>query len=231
MVRARARANEVFRDGIAPPEDALFDPLGSRRREGLRLRAARALLLTRDEILNLTGWNLQRLEAVENLVDEEDKDLLERRNVHQTFSEYKDRQFLLIKELEDLTDIAVKNGDRSSHSAAVAAVKARAEILDKVLKAGQELGVISRTAKEISIKGTIDVSKHSIKQLQILIKKRIEITQDLLGDPMRASLREGNGQTIDALFRRLPGRTQEVPKETRAHRIPRVRKVKKSATG
>ena len=178
-VPARARALEVARRGFrrfAPNQS-----LNERKTAVAQYRACRALLWTREQILEETGWSRQWLLAVERFAREEDSVLLERgADPVEVFTEYREAQLLAARELEDLAQIF-----RSSKqfSALVGAVKARSEILDKIIKTGQELGLIKRAAKEIRVRGKVNYEEKSIKELRLLLRGEFEEMQRLIRAP------------------------------------------------
>jgi hypothetical protein len=140
--------------------------------------------------------------AVEQIVREEDRRIWGQVDPVAVFAEYREQQLLCAKELEDL---ATSFRDSRQFSALVGAVKARSDLLDKIIKVGQELGLIKRAAREISVHGAVDVRSLSVSELRVHLEKEVSGLRKLLAPPPDVS-----GAPGVVLRRVLTGRSQEV---------------------
>lgn len=223
---ARSRALRVAREGFTNLAES--QAISERRRSIAQYRACRALLWTREQILEETGWTLQNLMAVEKLTEEADLKIWERGiDPISIFCEYRDAQFLAARELEELA-LAFK--DSKQFSALVGAVKARSEILDKVIKTGQELGLIKRAAREIRLHGEVDIRKKSVKELRVILAKEVRGLRRMLGS---AAEEVPENTPAAAVFRRLIPAAVSEPIEAEAETVevkeprkpPRVKRL------
>jgi len=227
-VPARARALRVAREGFTGL--AANQEINDRKLSLARYRACKALLWPREQILEETGWSLQYLMSVERVAREEDREQLQSgADPVDIFAEYREAQLLAARELEDLAQI-FRNSKQ--FSALVGAVKARSEILDKIIKTGQELGLIKRAAKEVHVRGKVDYEKLSIKELRVTLRREVDSMQRMirgtpgerLPGPAAAVLR----RVLPAVTEPPAGEVVEVPPEEPAAppRGPRVKKLR-----
>lgn len=204
----RARTLRVAREGLphlnAEGTNGVdnLQALNKRRRDVVQYRACVALAWTREQILEETGWPLQRLMATEQVVREEDRRIWGQVDPVAIFAEYREQQLLCAKELED---IAASFKDSKQFSALVGAVKAKSDLLDKIIKVGQELGLVKRAAREINVHGAVDVRTLSVSELRIHLEKEVSGLRKLLEPPPAV-----NGAAGVVLRRVLTGRSQEV---------------------
>lgn len=198
-------------------------------------RACVALLWTREQILEETGWSLQQLMGIEKAADEEDERTWARgADPVSIFSEYRERQLMAARELEDLA-LAFRAGGQ--FSALVTAIKARSDILDKVIKCGQDLGLIKRSPREIRFRGKVDIKAMNVQELRVLLGREIRQLHKLI-DPHRSNVVEGTaGVVLQRILRSGEGEsspkppTAEEPKEAKEEvEKPRSR-VKRLAPG
>ena len=106
-----------------------------------KLRALQASGLTTDEIVDRSGWTEDKLSKVrEELFAREEMDLVGRRT-EDVFIDYVMRTRANIRQLDDiLEDLRMtKQG-----SAMVGAVKAKQDLMDRILNRGQEFGLIEK---------------------------------------------------------------------------------------
>jgi len=215
---ARARALRIAREGLPPlPENA---EIRERKKEIAQYRAGVSLLWDRERILQETGWSLQKFMAVERSVADEDRRLTEEVDPRLVFSEYKLRQLQAAQELEDLAQVFRHS---RQFSALVSAVKTRAEILDKIIKFGQDLGVIKRAAREVNVNAQVDFRSMSVTELRVHLRQEVAELETLLGAPARA-----NPTANAVLSRVLKGGREEppaLPPATEKKKAPRVKKL------
>lgn len=209
----RARILRIAREGLpqfdgggvvlgdTPSDEINSQAIRSRKRDVIQLRACIALGWTRDQILEETNWTLQRLMYTERHLAEEDRRIWEKADPIAIFAEYREHQILCAKELEDL---ATYFKDSRQFSSLVGAVKAKSDILDKIIKVGQELGVVKRAAKEISIRGQVDVRTLSVAELRVHLEKEVSGLQKLLEAPPRV-----RGPAGAVLKRILPVKSED----------------------
>lgn len=168
---ARAETKELARRG--PPVLEPRADVGERRRQMAQYRACVALMWSREKILEETGWSTNLLLAVEKHVEEDDRRLHSDVDPRTLFAEYKLQQLQAARELENLAETfrALRQ-----YTALVAAVKTRSDILDRIVKTGQELGVVKRAAREVTLTGRVDFASMSVEELRIhLVRERGEV--------------------------------------------------------
>lgn len=194
---ARARVTRIAQHGL--PVDLPREQLSKMKKDAAQYRACIALLWDEARVLTETGWSRQYLIAVQGHVDAEDREANSKRDPRLVFAEYTQRQIQCVRELEDLSEIF--RAERQ-FSALVGAVKARSEIIERMLRTGQELGVISKAAKKVEVGGEVhvDVTTLSVHELKVHVAKEMEEMNKLLGLP-RISASSGAG----AVSRRLLG--------------------------
>jgi hypothetical protein len=220
----RARLLRVAREGLPHFDGEGVDAsenaqaVGRKRRDIVQYRACVALGWGREQIMEETGWSHQHLMAAEQFVKDEDRKIWGQADPVGIFSEYREQQLLCAKELEDLA-IVFRNGRQ--FSALVGAVKARSEILDKVVKAGQELGLIKRAAREISLHGSVDVRSLSISELRVHLQKEVSGLRKILDPPNQL---EGTAGVV--LNRILGAKAEPAPKPAKPTvPAPRVKQL------
>ena len=174
----RARTKEIAKEGL--PE--LPVPINKYRRSAAQYRAGVALLWDRERFLDETGWSVRWYEEVQRYVENEDREAETKRDPRLIFSEYKQRQLLCARELEDLAAVFRKSKQFSS---LVNAVKARSEIFDRIVKMGQDLGVIEKAGKKVEIDATlsVDVASLSKEELHVHLSKEVAEVATLLNLP------------------------------------------------
>jgi hypothetical protein len=213
---ARARTKRIVREGLpALPANA---EINERKKEIAQYRAGVSLLWDRERILQETGWSLQRFLAVERAVREEDRRLAEEIDPRVVFSEYRLQQLQAAQELEDLAEVFRHS---RQFSALVSAVKTRSDILDRVVKTGQELGVIKRAAREVNVNAQVDFRSMSVRELRVHLRREMAEVRDLLGAEPEPS---GLAQTV--LSRVLsggePAAAPDPPRSGRRRRVKRL---------
>lgn len=94
--------------------------------------------------------------------------------------------------VEELDSIKKKMGAKNQLTALVAAVKQKKDIYDSAIKMGQDLGFLSKQAKEFKLKGNVTFSTMSekqvkeeiaqkIKEMNVLSNQTIDMRPELLG--------------------------------------------------
>jgi len=212
-VPARREMIALVRNGVSNFDLNSNQKISKQKIAIMQFRAARALGYGKAKILKETGWSLQWYLQVEALVHKQDRRYAERQvDPAILFAEYKEKQMLAVRELEDLT---VAFRESKQYSALVTAIRTRSEILDKILKTGQDLGVIARTAKEFKISGQIDYRSMSLNEIRVALDKEMGQFMSLLGGAEERALRPA---ARAALSKVLPPTTEPTPRELRAQK-------------
>ena len=103
---------------------------------------------------------------------------------HEVWAKYRIRMSGCIGDLDEIISIAKGDGEgeppKGGLAAAVNATKAKAQILDGILKKGQELGVIHREPEKKVVIGGISVSSASIKELRELVDSRRKKVEEMV---------------------------------------------------
>lgn len=125
-------------------------------------------------------WSVEMVRALREAVYMQER-LIVRRSPEETFIDYALRQEGCARELNDL--IPSLRADPKSIGAAVTAIKVKSDILERVLKAGQDLDIISKAPKrhQVTVVDGIDVSGMSDPALRQLTMKVLSRFQRLVG--------------------------------------------------
>jgi len=209
---SRARTKRIARKGLPELQDNAR--IEKRKRDAAQYRAGVALLWDRERILQETGWSLQRLMTVERYVNDEDKHLASDLDPRILWSKYRLRQLQAASELEDLIEIFKTS---RQYNALVSAVKARSEVLDKIIKTGQELGVISRAAREVNLRSQIDVRSMSVSELRVHLRQEVEELSRLVSPPTEFAGPAG------AILKRFDPPPDEKPPAPEGRRVKRLK--------
>ena len=132
------------------------------RRMVARMKEAMVLGESDERLSRAMQWNPETIGLLRQTVLEQEKALLRRPGV-EAYIDYLYRQEGFIRDLNLVVDEYRQNpGEVKLAPAAVAAIRAKSEILDKVLKTGQDFGVIRKAAtkKELDV-----VEGHSVAEL------------------------------------------------------------------
>jgi hypothetical protein len=189
---ARARTKRIARIGIRGLRKN--QELNQKRKDAAQYRACRALLWERERILQETGWSLQWFTSIEKFVSDEDRRMWAETDARQVFASYRDQQLQIAGELEDLTEVF--RGSKQ-FSALVTALRTRADVLDRIVKTGQELGVIHKASKHVEVSAKVDVTQLDVKELRVHITKQVAEIERLLLPA------EGGNHPSGAVMKRL----------------------------
>jgi hypothetical protein len=223
---SRARSKSIARRGL--PRGRKNQELSAKNRDAAQYRACRALLWNRERILHETGWSLQWLMSIEKFVADEDRRIWSETDSRTIFASYRDQQLQIASELEDLAEIF--RGSKQ-YSALVSSLRTRADVLDRIVKTGQELGVITRTAKQVEMTGQIDITQLDVRELRVHIEHQLSEVHSLLGSSKDA-LGEGAASSVmrrlEASFAGEEREAIEVEAEPApARRKPGVKKIRR----
>jgi len=115
------------------------------------------------------GLELAEVSQLKGILLHEVGDLDIKDDPHRVYLGYKLRQEGLLSELEDL-------GKRLRHSgqanAELGAIRARSDLIDKILNAGQSLGVIPKEAKKHQLLGGIMVADMTPEDMEKMLLER-----------------------------------------------------------
>ena len=90
----------------------------------------------------------------------------------EVWAKYRLRMEGCVSDLDEIIEQSTDANVRGGFTAAVGAVKAKAQILDNVLKKGQELGVLHREPKKSIVVGGIAVTSVALEDLRELVATR-----------------------------------------------------------
>jgi len=145
--------------------------------------------------------------SVEDFVDLKRKMMereIARLSTQTTEEVYVKHSIAQIQNIRDLTDMIKEFKKSKQYNAMVGAVKARAELYDKLLKMGQDLGIIEKEAVKHEVVGGIVVSDLSSKELKKMITSELAGLNDMMK-------RYGSSNIIDI----KPKPTHGPPKKTK----------------
>lgn len=117
---------------------------------------------------------------------------------------YSDYIFKCQQMIRDLDEMKVKFRNRGQWTALVASVKTKKEILDGVIKMGQEFGYISKKATELKMSGEISMTAMSTKDMKAEIAREVESLNKLAKGKAIEMRQELLGVTDQELKKFLP---------------------------
>ncbi len=143
-----------------------------------RLQLAQFIVLlnrgkTREEIIAEMGLNTNQFEALFNRYYEEAEADQQSKTPLRIFAEVVGRKQQLIRDLEDLKD-ALKAQRYKNGQAYVAAVKTQSDMIDSLVKLGQDLGLIVRTPEQLLLVGGKDARDMDADELEMTIMREME---------------------------------------------------------
>lgn len=229
---ARERTRRRARSGA--PDLNKNQEMSQKRRDATQYRACRALMWDRERTLLETGWSLQWLFSVEKFVADEDRSVWSETDARVLFAAYRDQQLQIVRELEDVTQI-FRNSKQ--YNAVVSSLRTRAEVLERIMKMGQELGVVHKTARQVEVSGAVDITQLTVVELRARVKAQVAEVRELI-----APAEQPDG-TAGVVLRRLTGGkfgaaveaaepppAKPAPSGKRARRKPRVKRPATSAS-
>lgn len=178
------------------------------------MRAFLAEGLSREEIKDRLGVDDKIYDEVEMLLLETEGSKFTNMGTAHRFFIYMLRQEQFVRELDQFTRLHM--GDDPRKSGVVGAIKAKAQLVENVMKMGQELGIISKRAKEIRVLGEINLVTLPNEEIQQLYEERMAFFSNVMqGTPAlppaysnilkravegRDAEEEGSEETIDAEY-------------------------------
>jgi hypothetical protein len=133
---------------------------------------------TREEIIELMGLHPHQFEAFFRNYYEEAEAEQTSKTPMRIFAEYVGKQNQLCRDLEGLKD-ALSDKWRNAQ-AYVAAVKTQSEILDKLIKTGQDLGLIQKTPDQVLMVGDRDAREVGADELESFVFTEMESIKGLV---------------------------------------------------
>jgi hypothetical protein len=148
------------------------------RQSTVYMRAFLAEGLSREEIK-------ERLDVKDKVYDEIEMRLLESEGAKftsmgtaQRYYHYMLRNEQFIRELDQFTRLHMEDDPRKS--GVVGAIKAKAQLTENLMKMGQDLGIISKRAKEIRVLGEINLVTLPNDEIQKLYEERMSWFQSVM---------------------------------------------------
>jgi len=123
---------------------------------------------TDDEICSILEIRPNFLKGYKKKILQRDKLAFDQLDKNAVYSDYLIKQHQLLRECDHLR---VKFNNKGQWTALVAAIKLKSDINDKIIKVGQELGLIERKIGEIKIEGEMSISAMSNEE----VEKKIEV--------------------------------------------------------
>jgi len=101
-------------------------------------------------------------------------------------------------------------GAAPNNQAAILAIKAKSEILDRTIKMGQDMGIIQKRAKEIRVSGDINLAALPTEQLRHVLQKKLSQFDQLVeqGELPKTYINMLEGRVDDGR-RSVSGRSDE----------------------
>jgi hypothetical protein len=144
---------------------------------------------TRDEIISELGITSNTYDILHTKyftqVDKEQ----EGKSSLRIFSEYVTSQDELIRTLWKFTDSSSKDSEYRNAQAFVAAVRAQSDIRDRIIKMGQELGVIVRTPEKILVIDGADARDMDTNELRHQAIAKIRKVEKMLEESKRKKVK------------------------------------------
>lgn len=191
---------------IKPPERSEADtrPIIRKTRHRIEeelLRACVAEGMNREEIMVVMGLREDQVAAIEKrLLANDGQKQLAMTTAHRYYV-YSLQQEQCLRDLDyfvEETYRSIKNWNRAaklygspgvarkilgaapSSQAAVIAIKAKSEILERTIKTGQDMGVIQKRAKEIRVSGQLNLAAMPTEQLRRTLQKKLSQFEELV---------------------------------------------------
>ena len=180
------------------------------------LRAHLASGLDDVEAMGEMGLDIDSYEALKSKMFDAEKTRLRDRSSEDVYVDYALRQQTNIS---DLTEMIKSFKETKQYNALVGAVKARAEILDKLIAKGQEFGLIDKRPERKEIIAGVFMGELSDKQLRQFITGELTGVQKLMN-------KYGSGE-VPSIIDVKPGNVHYSVGPVKQKALPRNLKVTK----
>lgn len=153
-------------------------------KEGKKLRLLEFIELwssgySKEEIVVMMDLGPNEFEALYNrCIGETEQDVNDKKPLR-LFAEYVIKQSQLVRDLEALKT-ALSNANWKNGQAYVQAVRTQSEIMDKIIKTGQELAVIEKVAEQVHIVDGRDIRDLTDYELEQQVRTEMQAVQDIL---------------------------------------------------
>lgn len=159
------------------------------------LRACLSQGLTRSEILQVMGVKNGTLTVIEKRLLASDAQRFTAMSTAHRYYLYCLQQEQCARDLDSLYQILInefkdwrnnpinvfgKPNPRPSPQSIVMAVRTKSDILDRVLKTGQEMGIIQKRVKEIRVEGDLNLSAMPTAKLKAMMEQRLNDFKNLV---------------------------------------------------
>jgi len=129
------------------------------------------------EARDAMGLEQDQFDRLKRKLYELEGDRLRNRPVEEVFIDYAIEQRACLKALDDLGDVFAPG----QLAARVGAIRAKSDIVDKIVKFGQDIGLIDKRPEEKRILAGVMVSDMSNKQLRSMITSELSNLNSLIG--------------------------------------------------
>jgi len=162
--------------------------------------------LSREEIKDRLGIGDDIYDAVETRLVEHDGAKYTSMGTAHRFYYFSLRMEQCIRELEDYVKLHM--GDDPKKSGVVGAIKAKAQIHKDVMTMGQDLGIISKRAKEVRMLGEVNLNMMPTDELRELFEEQMQRFNHIVqGTPQLA---EGYSQILENATRDAYAEADEI---------------------
>jgi len=151
-------------------------------------------------------------------------DNLRGRRTEEIYAQYVIQQAGCIR---DLTEMSKKFDSKKHYTALVSAVKARSDIYDKVIKVGQDFGLIERKAERRELAVGVVVAKLGDEELRATIAHELLKLEELMQSIGDANLIDIDPGTLHRSAPLLPPGEKPRTNKAKANKVHRGRKVVK----
>lgn len=146
------------------------------------MRAFLAEGLSREEIKKRLGIDDKVYDEIEMILLETEGTKFTNMGTAHRYYVYMLRTEQFIRELDQFTRLHMEDDPRKS--GVVGAIKAKAQLTENLMRMGQELGIISKRAKEIRVLGEINLVALPNEEIRQLYEERMSFFQSVMrGSP------------------------------------------------
>jgi hypothetical protein len=179
---------------VKSSDDQRSDTIRRWRVEESMLRACISEGMSRDQIKEVMSLNEHGIGVIEKRLLANDGQIALNQSTAHRFYNYTLQQEQCVRDLEYIISMIVAEMEQSrdfsgegefnkrlSPQAAIIAIKAKSEILDKVVKTGQDMGIIEKRARELRVSGNLNLATLSTDDLKKTLSDKLDEFQKLVG--------------------------------------------------